>query len=222
MKLDGLDVRSNSQTKKEEAATAVSSDHKIIPKPTLSEGTKVSKPSIFTKVKDTFFQGRNFGDVTHYVFVDIVMPTIIDGIANASKAAIDGFLYGESRPGKASSYGNNKRDYGSLSRPGSSSGGIVVRGSNGSRTDYSKVGRRFENVRISNRRDAENILQYLIDYVEEYGYVSVADFYDLFDEGAPQSRFTDNNWGWRDLTNVGIIHVAGGWQINFPDVQRVD
>lgn len=221
MKLDtrpNVNMRGNNS----EEPNAALPEKKKIEKPVLSPDTTVKKPSVLAKVKDTFFHGRNFGDVCHYVVTEIVAPTIIDGIANASKAAIDGFLYGEARPRNSSSYGNQKTNYGSLSRPGSGNGGIVVRGGNGSKTDYSRIARRFENVVISNRRDAENILQYLIDYIEEYNYVTVADFYDLFDEGAPESKFTDNNWGWKNLNGVRIDHVPGGWQIDFPEVQRVD
>lgn len=221
-----LDMPSNSHEHKAQVAVETKPERPKhdVPKPKLSEGAVVKKPSMLSKVVDTFLQGRNLEDVGSYVVKSVLVPTIIDGIANTLKTAVDGICYGDIRPGSASKYGNQKTNYStsSITRPGSSSSGRIVasggRNSN-NQTDYAaRRSRGFEQIVISNRRDAEIVYDHMLDIIEKYDCVSVADYYDSF-EGTinVQARFTDNDWGWFNLDNVGIHHVPGGWMIDLPD-----
>lgn len=213
--------RTNPEVVEEKKSTR----HDVAP-PKLSEGAVMKKPSIFSKVVDTFLQGRNIEDVGSYVLTNVLVPTIIDGIANTLKTAVDGICYGDTRPGTSSSYGNQKRDYGKLSRQGNS-GGVVMAGGRGPQSNVQRqsVGRSrgFETIVISNRRDAEIILDHLRDIIDKYDCVSVADYYDAFDGTINvQARFTDNDWGWFNLNDVGIHHVPGGWLIELPDPVKLN
>lgn len=222
------DMPGNSQTVRDEQPNEPkitgSRAKKDIPKPKLSEGPVAKKSGIGTKLFDTFLQGRNLKDVVGYTFNNVLLPSIVDGVVNTLKGTIDGFFYGDSRPhSNSSSYSTNRTNYGALSRGYASSnrtqqsGGVVY---SGGKTDYAASSRRrgFEMITITNRRDAESILDYLITCVQQYDCVSVADYYDAF-EGKinVQARFTDNDWGWFDLSDVDIRHVPGGWIIDLPD-----
>lgn len=224
------DMPSNSQTVRDRVATdepkmTGSRIKKDIPKPKLSEGPVAKKSGIGTKIFDTFLQGRNLKDVVGYTFNNVLLPSIVDGVVNTLKGTIDGFFYGDAKPHNTTSYSSNRTNYGALSRGYTSSqrtqqtGGVVYSGGNG-RTDYAGTSRRrgYEMITITNRRDAESILDYLITCVRQYDCVSVADYYDAF-EGKinVQARYTDNDWGWFDLSDVGIRHVPGGWTIDLPD-----
>lgn len=225
-----LDLRPNSEKSKQvetmpQPITKTSDEtnndlpvKKDIPKPNITKGAVKKKSNLFDKAVDTFLQGRNFADVGHYVLCDVLVPKIIDGLASAGKAAIDGIFYGDGAKAKsAQSQGNNKYNYSSVSR-----GGVVASGgrnsnTNNSHTTYHKVRRGFENVTIESRLDAENMLEYLRTTIDKYESVSIADFYDGFDDDNIVAQYTDNNWGWFSLDNVGIRHVPGGWQIDFPE-----
>lgn len=230
--MEKIDMPSNSHEMKERQAKASTETQPTetrpvkhdIPKPKLSEGAVVKKPSMWSKVVDTFLQGRNLEDVGTYVIKNVLVPTIIDGVANTLKTAVDGICYGDARPGSASKYSNQKTNYStsSISRPGSSSGRIVSSGgrqSSNQSTDYTaRRSRGFEMIVISNRRDAEIVYDHMCDIIDKYDCVSVADYYDSF-EGTinVQARFTDNDWGWFNLNDVIIRHVPGGWIIDLPD-----
>lgn len=58
----------------------------------------------------------------------------------------------------------------------------------------------FEEIEFQNRSDATIILNLMYDRLEQYGSVSVAEFYAWADV---RGNFTDQNWGWRDLTGAG-------------------
>lgn len=234
----GLDLRSNSEASKQEhkmarvekgGETAVPPERRNIKKPVLSEGSKASKAGLVNKICNVFFRGRNFEDVGSYVLKDVLIPTIIDGVANAGKAAIDGICYGESKPGSASKYGNQKTNYstsgyGSMTRSSGNAGGVVASGGRGSRqNDISRSRRGFEPIKLSSRRDAENVLKYLQDIVDQYDNVSVSEYYEAFDNESISAlaRYTDLNYGWFDLSDVEILHIPGGWVIDLPDPVRL-
>lgn len=222
------DMPSNSQTVKDRVAAnepkmTDSRIKKDIPKPKLSEGVVGKKSGIGAKIFNTFLQGRNFKDVVSYTFNSVLLPSIIDGVANTLKTTVDGFFYGDTRPRNSTTYNTNRTNYGSLSRSNSygghtsQTGGVVY---SGGKTDYAGTSRRrgFEMIIIANRRDAENILDYLCGCIQQYECVSVADYYDSFDGKINvQPRYTDNDWGWFDLTGVEIRHAPGGWIIDLPD-----
>ena len=59
----------------------------------------------------------------------------------------------------------------------------------------------------------------LKEAVERYGMVSVVDFYDCISQ---PSKYTDQKYGWRDLSSATVIRVNGGYSIQFPKVVPLD
>ena len=51
--------------------------------------------------------------------------------------------------------------------------------------------------------------------VQRYGMVSVADFYDMIGQ---KGNYTDNNYGWKDLTLARVDRAIEGYRIIFPRV----
>lgn len=222
---DKIDVRPNDGRQlKKPTDTLDNRPPSKLKKPELKGGIVKPKESIGTKLKDTFLNGRNLKDVGVAVVSNIIVPRIIDGIADASKAAIDGLFYGETRVRSTRYDTGNRTNYSSLSRPGSGStrGGVADRGGriqdrNG--TNYGGSMRRFVNIPIQTRYDAECILEYMRERIEEAECVSVLEYYDIFEsEDVLQYRkFTDNKWGWFNLDNIGIRHIPNGWVIDLPE-----
>lgn len=73
----------------------------------------------------------------------------------------------------------------------------------------------FEEIEFNNRQDASLILNLMYDRLQEYGSVSVAEFYAWADV---RGNFTDQNWGWKDLTGAGPTrdHRTGRYVLNLP------
>lgn len=68
---------------------------------------------------------------------------------------------------------------------------------------------------IEDRREAMSVISALSEQIMEYGQASVADYYDLI---GVESAFTDNSYGWEDLSAAVITPVRGGYSIKFPPV----
>jgi hypothetical protein len=72
----------------------------------------------------------------------------------------------------------------------------------------------FEEIEFQTRKDASIVLNLMYDRLGEYGSVSVAEFYAWADV---RGNFTDNNYGWRDLTGAGPTRARNGlYVLNLP------
>lgn len=73
----------------------------------------------------------------------------------------------------------------------------------------------FDEIEFQNRGDASIVLDLMYERLEHYGSVSVAEFYGWADV---RGNFTDQNWGWRDLTGAGPTrnNRTGMFTLNLP------
>jgi hypothetical protein len=72
----------------------------------------------------------------------------------------------------------------------------------------------FEELEFETRQDATIILELMYDHLEQYGSVSVAEFYGWADV---RGNFTDRNWGWKSLEGSGPTRTRSGrFVLNLP------
>lgn len=66
------------------------------------------------------------------------------------------------------------------------------------------------------RKDAKLILNYMYEIIDKYGFVTLADFYDL--TGGKVVCYTDDKKVWRSLTGarVSLIRREGRHRIKLP------
>ena len=77
-----------------------------------------------------------------------------------------------------------------------------------------------DDYKLTDRNDASHVLISLTENANNYGTVSVADYYDLI---GVASAYTDNNYGWsaEGMARATIMPVAGGYIIKFPQVEVI-
>lgn len=168
--------------------------------------------SLGAKISETFLEddARSVGS---YVLWDILIPAAKNLIADMVTKSIDMFFWGgENRPDNRTYRERNRSyvNYGSYSdhRPRRD------RYSNSAADRKPRsVRMSFDDVIFDNRQEAENVLSVMIDHLDEYDEVTVADFYDLigFD-----SNYTDRDWGWDNLGSSYVDRVRNGYVIRFP------
>lgn len=146
---------------------------------------------------ETFFSGSN--SVWTYILHDILLPAAKDTITDVVSQGIERMVYGESR--------STSRRTGT--RPAGPAGYV-------SYNRYSQTSQQREQPRVMSRRarashdfqdiilptraEAESVIDALYDLVQKYEQATVADLYGLV--GIP-AEFTDENWGWRDISRLG-------------------
>lgn len=185
------------------------------------------KKGLGTKFAETFL-GDTVDSVSDYVLKDIIIPaglnmasSIMDEFLNIIRGGTDMMLFGESR---------SRHKYRSGGRAGGTNYSTIannVRGvisSPGRATNISKVNNaavnQIDDVLLDNRGDVELVLDKMQDIIEEYGFVSVADLYEMVGKN---HTFADQNHGWSVLDRSSVIRNRDGWyQMRLPKTLVLD
>lgn len=199
--MDASDFPSNSNKSKKKAEPITQA---LIRQPKKSAGRKISET----------FLADDAHNVFNYVATEVLIPAAKSLVSDIVRTAIDRLLFGGSAAsirkrhstpmGAVINYGrfhqparHDPRDYVEPQRP----------------TIARRVRQSFEDVVLGSRDEAEEVLTNLLEYIDNYGAVSLADFYDLV--GVP-STFIDFKHGWDTLNSASIVRVADGYVLNLP------
>ena len=77
----------------------------------------------------------------------------------------------------------------------------------------------YNDIVFSNRSDAEEVLSGMLEILEHFEVVSVAD---LFDLAGLRFDYTDNKYGWTNLQDARVERVCGGYVIHLPKATNID
>ena len=174
----------------------------------VSGNVSMRKKTTLKKVADIFFQ-KDINDVKSYLIMDVLIPEIRDALYNLVMNGLDMMLYDGKRMRKSSS--NTMRVNYSAKYNNQTS---IPESSNSS--PRTKSGLNFDDVVFDDRMDAEEVLNQMLNIIEQYDSVSVADFCEL--AGIP-GEYTDSKYGW---TSLGVAEVkrisGGGYVLKLPRV----
>ena len=71
----------------------------------------------------------------------------------------------------------------------------------------------YDDVILDSRGDAEEVLDRLNEIIDQYQIASVADFYELV---GVSGTYTDNRYGWTNLSGACVERTRDGYQIRLP------
>ena len=163
---------------------------------------KTKKKSGITKFTDVFIS-EDVSSVKSYIIGEVLIPAMKKALSDIVTNGIDMILYGESgvnkrkTPGSRVSYTNyyDRRDR--------------------DRYDDRRIrtGYDFDDIILDSRGEAEDVLSRMDELIDNYGIVSVADFYDLC---GITGSYTDNKYGWTDIRSAQVVRVRDGYKIKLP------
>ena len=157
------------------------------------------KKGIGSKIGAVLFDDNNVGDVKEYVIFDVIVPAVKNAISNAITGGIDMLLFGERR--SDSSRSRDSRGYTSYSSRSTSR-------RDSSRQSYRRPSLfELDDILLPTKLDANSVIDNMFNILDEYGVVSVADYYALVGE---PSNYQMNAWGWENLTNVYTQRTRNG------------
>lgn len=200
---------SNSHKSKESARKSEAAPEKKITKVVSGAKTRQNNTRKLTKL----FISEDVSNVKSYIFMDVLVPAIKKAISDIVTDGIDMVLYGESG-GRRSSSSNrantNRVSYRSYydSRDRRDDNRHSARSS----FDY-------DDISFKNRADVEIVREQMFDLIDEYGFVTVADMYDLAGLPCP---YTSNKYGWTSIRNSTIERVRDGYILKLPRVMPID
>lgn len=173
-------------------------------------GKAKTKENKTRKITDVFIS-EDVNNVKSYIFMDVLVPAIKKAISDIVTDGIDMILYGESRGHKAKASGNiSYRSYYDDKRNDRRDGDRY--GGARSRFDY-------DDIVFPTRGDAELVREQMVELIDHYGVVTVADMYDMADLSAP---YTSNKYGWTNIRNAEPIRVRDGYVLKLPKAMPID
>lgn len=181
-------------------------DEKRIDK-VVTGAVKTRKKSKLSKFANEFIS-EDARSVKSYVFGEVLIPAIKKLISDIVTDGIDIILYGERRGGKRSTADRvSYRNYYDDRRP--------------SRYDRPSIsyGYNYDDIILSTRGEAEDVIARMDELMDMYGLVRVADLYDLV---GITGNYTDNKYGWTNIRSAEIIRVRDGYMIKMPRAVPID
>ena len=168
----------------------------------------VRKKGVFKKFFETIFSDDP-DSVKTYVVQEVLVPALKKSISDVVSNGTDILLYGESRrPKQQNSSGGSRISYSSYS-------GYY---SQPNRNEPSKrESNAFDqDVILETRGQAESVLIQLEEAISKYKMVSVADLNDIL---GVTGSYTDNKYGWYDLSSAQITRDKSGYALKLPRVR---
>ena len=201
------DLKPNShQYNREQEEAETKKVNKVVTEPVTRK-----KKSFGRKLIDIFLS-EDVGDVKTYLVYDVLVPAIKENIADAINGAIGMLFFGEAtrrQRGRSGSGTGAKVNYGGYFNGGSDRRERIPRSYRSDDDRRESV----DDILISSRADAEQVLDEMFELLDTYKQVTVADFYDMLDIS---SEFTDNKFGWTDLRGARVVPTRGGYRIELP------
>lgn len=205
-----MDYQSNSHKGKEPKDKSEKKDlEKVV------EGDVSVKPkTIGSKIKSIFF-GGDVNTAASYVVGEVLLPALRNLVVETVSKGADRLIYGESsmRHRRPTNYGSRVQYNNPLARETRSylpDQRPIDR--------WSRSSKAFDDIVVSSKTDADNVVERLIDIVDHYAVASVADLYELL--GLP-STHVDNKWGWTNLKGIEVRQVREGYKLSFPPVEEI-
>ena len=183
---------------------------------------KKAKKVVSGKVKTRENKGRKFmdtfisedaGNVKSYIFMDVLVPAIKKAIFDIVTDGVDMILYGETGGKKRSKSAGNVsyRKYYDDPRD---------RARDRDRGDSHGRGRfDYEDILFETRGEAELVREQMVEIIDQYGFVTVADMYDMADLTAP---YTATKYGWTNIRNAEAVRVRDGYVLKLPKAMAID
>lgn len=199
------DYKPNShKSKAEETATEEKRAKKVV-------SGKVTTKENNTRKFAGLIVSEDASKVKSYVVLDVLIPAIKKAISDIVTDGIDMILYGESRGKKSRSSGgvSYRSYYDDRGRSGRDRGG---REASLSRFDY-------DDIVFDTRGDAELVREQMVDILDQYGMVTVADMYDLAGLTVP---YTASKYGWFNIRTSEVTRIHNGYILKLPKAMPID
>lgn len=167
------------------------------------KGTAKTKKNEMRKLRDIFIS-EDVKSVKSYILMDVLVPAIKDAIEDIVTNGIRMVLRGETSARKSSSASkiSYNRIYDSK-----------INNDRFARDSSPSLRYSYDDIILESRGEAEDVITRMEEIIEEYGFVRVADLYDLV---GITGDYTDNKYGWTSIRSAEPVRVRNGYMLRLP------
>lgn len=169
------------------------------------------KKSLGSRFRENFVAGDAKGAVNFVVF-DVLLPAAQDAFVEVTSQFFEKLVRGDSY----------RRRTGSTTPPSGPTGVVsynryYMQGrSSGPQRAMSRRARSshdFDEIVLQSRAEADNVIDQMYEVVSQYGFITVADLYELV---GIASTYVDQDWGWKELRGSGVTRTRDGYLLDLP------
>lgn len=202
---NGLNYPSNANSKKKEKLEKITQGRVSTEKPGLGDQLA------------TVFLGDHLNNIMSYIGKEVLLPAIRDAISDIGHGAIDSMFFRE--PGYTERRG--RKDRGNSYIPYDKASYKASSDRDRRTSSEKRSSRDIYNIYLDSRGEAEEVIFRLVDHIEQYGDASVSDLYDLV---GITGNFTDNKYGWTNLSTAKVVRRRGGtdYCLDLPTPELLD
>lgn len=197
------DYTQNSKSKTDAAnAKAKPAVEKRVDK--ITTGTiKTKKKSEIRKFADVFLE-EDIQAIRHHIKYDIVIPNVKRILYNIGEGILSAALGGSRDRSRSTA---DKVSYDKC---------YVGSRDDRRRDDFQpRPALDYDEIRFTNRGDAEDVLDRLDEMIEQYGMARVGDIYDMIGRSCP---YTAYNYGWINLRDARVVRAGADYALDLPKV----
>lgn len=158
---------------------------------------KTRKKPLGKRIRDVFIN-EDKETLRGFIIMDVLVPEIKEMI----RQTVDVVLFGEASSRGRSPKKESKIQYNS----------IYSNKKPQTRSERANV-KDINDLIFESRGEAEEVLSNLVDFTVDYDVATVADLYDLV---GITGSFTDNKYGWTDLSSSSVTRIREGYVLNLP------
>ena len=195
-------------------------DEKKVEKIISGEVVKRQK-SVGRKIADSFSM-ENMNSVASFLLFDVLIPQAKMTLQDMLNQGLERKFYGDSHQRINRGYREGREDgFRPYNRMHASSSFSSISSNNGRReiSQHARSSHDFTEVVISSRGEAEDVLDHLRRLIAQYDIATVSDLYEMV---GIKGSFTDDKYGWNDLSNAGVRNVRGGYLLDLPRTSPID
>lgn len=177
----------------------------------------IHKKSEASKIAKGFF-AEDAKNVKNYILKDILLPSLKKLIEDIIVNGVSTILWGESKGMSSSKKSPLSRiSYNQYyDRPSSFQRKSLI-----TPQEYDMD----EEIIFETKREADDAYRYMLDVLDRYKVVRLADYYDYVSETYHVNLsvpYTYNNYGWASLQGTQLVQTRRGWVLNFPKLMPID
>jgi hypothetical protein len=165
------------------------------------------------------YAGDSAQSVGHYLLNDVVVPATKNLVSDLVTQGINRLLYGTThRPNQGGIVGSvvgsrmTGVGYGKFFNGGASTQQSQQQ-AQPQMSAQARATHSFNEIYFPTRSDGEIVLEELRNLIEKYGNAKVVDFYLL---SGITSAFTDQKYGWTNLSRASVMQTRQGYVIDMP------
>ena len=164
------------------------------------------------------FLGGNLRNASDYVLFEVLIPAAKDALADGFSQGAERFIFGEVR---STSRRGGYRTAGQTAyhRISNANSAARDRREDPRERRRARASHNFDEFILASRAEAVEVLDRLHLRIEKYDFATVLNLYEMLGE---EGEYTDNKWGWTDLSKADVIRVSNGYLLDLPRPEPVN